>query len=80
MYRVSVQGWDYYAYGIIEKSRWADLSTSPHIKPEPLGEGLMLWQVLGSAHLAIPNDAVCIFSYEYLSETAKSNWTVKRIG
>ena len=26
------------------------------------------------------NDAVCIFSYEYLSETAKSNCEVKRIG
>ena len=24
------------------------------------------------------NDAVCIFSYEYLSETAKSTWAVKR--
>ena len=26
------------------------------------------------------NDAVYIFSYEYLSETAKSNCAVKRIG
>ena len=26
----------------------------------------------------VPNDAVCIFSYEYLFETAKSNWAVKR--
>ena len=26
------------------------------------------------------NDAVCIFSYEYLSKTGKSNCTVKRIG
>ena len=26
------------------------------------------------------NDAVCIFSYEYLSEMAKSNCAVKRIG
>ena len=26
------------------------------------------------------NDAVCIFSYEYLSETAKSNCAVKRLG
>ena len=26
------------------------------------------------------NDAVCIFSYEYISETAKSNWSVKSIG
>ena len=25
------------------------------------------------------NDAVCIFSYEYLSKTAKSNFAVKRI-
>ena len=24
------------------------------------------------------NDAVCIFSYEYLSKTAKSNWAAKR--
>ena len=31
-------------------------------------------------HLAVPYDAVCIFSYEYLSETAKSNCAVKRIG
>ena len=27
----------------------------------------------------LPNDAVCIFSYEYLSETATSNWAVKHI-
>ena len=37
------------------------------------------WRVLRSAHPAVPNDAVCIFSCEYLSETAKSNWAVKRI-
>ena len=30
------------AYGIVRKARWwAHLSTSHHIKPEPLGEGLM---------------------------------------
>ena len=27
-----------YAYGIVRKARWADLSTSHHMKPEPLGE------------------------------------------
>ena len=31
-----------YAYGIVGKTRWADLSTSHHVKLEPLGEGL-LW-------------------------------------
>ena len=36
--------------------------------------------MLRSAHLAVPNNVVCIFSYEYLSETAKLNRTVKRIG
>ena len=51
-----------------------------HIKPEPLRKGLMWWRVLRSAHLAVPNDVVCIFSYEYPSEKAKSNWVVKRIG
>ena len=36
-------GFDYgpYAYGIVGKARWAHLSTCHHIKPEPLGEGLM---------------------------------------
>ena len=30
-----------FAYSIISKARWTHLSTSHHIKPEPLGEGLM---------------------------------------
>ena len=30
-----------YAYGIVGKARSAHLSTSHHIKPEPLGERLM---------------------------------------
>ena len=30
-----------YAYDIDGKARWAHPSTSHHIKPEPLGEGLM---------------------------------------
>ena len=38
--------------------------------PSLLGEGLMWWRVLRSAHLAVPNDAVRIFSYKNLSETA----------
>ena len=29
---------------------------------------------------AYGNDAVCIFSYEYLFEAAKSNYEVKRFG
>ena len=69
-----------YIYGIVGKARCAHLSTSHHIKPEPLGEGLMWWLVLRWAHLAVPNDVVCIFSFEYLSKTAKSNWLVERIG
>ena len=40
----------------------------------------MWWRVLRSTHVAVPNDVVCIFSYEYPSEKAKSNWVVKRIG
>ena len=38
---------------------------------EPLGDGLMWWLVLRSAHLAIVRIS---------SETANSNWAVKRIG
>ena len=30
-----------YAYGIVERARWAHLSASHHIKPEPLNECLM---------------------------------------
>ena len=56
-----------HVYGIVGKARWADLSTSHHIKPEPLSDGLM------SCTQRVPNDAVCIFSHEYLFETAKSN-------
>ena len=33
--------WCIDAYCIVGKARWGDLSTSHHIKPEPLGEGLM---------------------------------------
>ena len=29
--------YEIYAYGIVGKPRWAHLSTSHHIKPEPLG-------------------------------------------
>ena len=41
-----------YAYGIVGKARWAHLSTSHHIKPKPLGDVLIWWRVLRSAHLA----------------------------
>ena len=52
------------------KARWAPLSTSDSIKPEPLGEGLM---VMSSRHT---NDAVRIFTYEYLSEkTHEMGWS-----
>ena len=78
LYYVNIK-WKYYIIRHRWKARWAYLSTSHHIKPGPLGEGLMWWLVLRSAHLVVPNDAVCIFWYEYLSETAKSNWAVKRI-
>ena len=54
-----------YSYIIVGKARWAHRSTRHHIKHEPLGECLMKWRVLRSAHLAIPNDAVCIFWYKY---------------
>ena len=47
-----------YAYGIVRKARWDHLGTSHHIKPEPLGEGLMWLRVLRLAHLAVLNDAV----------------------
>ena len=57
--------------GIFGKARCTHLSTSCHIKPEPAGEGLVCWRVLRSAHRAEPNDSVCIFSSEYLSQTAK---------
>ena len=30
-----------YTYGIVGKAIWAHLSTSHHIKPEPLDEGLL---------------------------------------
>ena len=43
-----------YAYGIVGKAGWAHRSTSHHIKPEPLGEGLMWWLVLRWAHPALP--------------------------
>ena len=53
-----------YVYCKVGKARWAHLSTCHHTKP--LEEALMWWRVLRSAHLAVPNDAVCIFSYKYL--------------
>ena len=68
MFTLTVRG--LYAYGIVGKARWAHLSTSHNINPEPLG----------SAHLAVPNDAVYIFSYEYPSETANLNCAVQRKG
>ena len=43
-------------------------------------ECLMWWRVLRSAHVAVSNEAICIFSYEYLIEAAKSNRAVKRFG
>ena len=55
------------------KARWAHLSTSHHIKPEPLGE--LRLDIVTSAEISPSrrtSDAVCIFSYEFLSETANS--------
>ena len=49
-----------YAYGNVGKTRWVYLSTSHHIEPEPLGEGLMWRRVLTSAYIAVPNDAVTL--------------------
>ena len=63
-----------YAYNVVGRARWAHLRTSHHIKPEPLGEDLMWCQVLRSAHLAVHNNAVCIFSYEYLFKAGISSF------
>ena len=46
------------------------------MKPEPL-DVVTSAEINPSRHT---NDAICIFSYEYLSETAKSNSVLKRIG
>ena len=50
-----------YAYDIVEKARWADLSTSHHIKPEPIGEGMMWWMSAEISPSRRTSDAVCIF-------------------
>ena len=52
-----------------------DMGTSWHGYELTWGE--LTWVRVDCHTLAVPNDAVCIFSYEYLSET---NWAVKRIG
>ena len=67
-----------HAYGMVGKARGLYLSTSHHIKPETLGECLMWWRVLRSAHLAVPNDAVCIFSFNtYLNrQNQTEQWSV----
>ena len=58
-----------YAYDIVGKARWAHLSTCHHIKPEPLGKGLMWWQLSAKISPSCrTKDAVSIYSYEYLSE------------
>ena len=41
------------ANSIVEKARWAHFSPSHLNKPKPLGETLMWWRVLRSAHLAV---------------------------
>ena len=61
------------------RHRWeSEMGWSQHKSPSPKDSCLMWWLVLRSAHLAVPSDVGCIFSYEYLSETAKSNLAVKR--
>ena len=56
------------------------MGSSLHTSPGALRRGL---DVATSAEISPSrhtNDAVCIFSYEYLSETVKSNCAEKRIG
>ena len=56
------------------------MGSSLHKSPGALRRGL---DVATSAEISPSrhtNDAVCIFSYEYLSETVKSNCAEKRIG
>ena len=62
--------------------RWeGEMSSSQHKSPHQaraFRRGLILVTSAEIAHLAVPNDAVCIFSYEHLFETVKSNSVVKR--
>ena len=75
----------FYAYCIVWKARCfpndavcLSQHKSPH-QPQVFRRGLY---VVTSAEISLSRrtkDAVCIFSYEYLSEAAKSNSAVKRI-
>ena len=72
-----------YAHSTAGKARWAHLSTSYHVVTSAeIRPSHRTIKFLNS--VIVPNDAVCstnINLYEYvgLSETAKSNWAVKRI-
>ena len=71
-------------WSVCIRHRWGDemgsfQHKSPH-QARTFRRGLMGWRVLRSAYFAVPNYAVCIFSYEYLLKAEKSNWAVKRFG
>ena len=60
-----------------------EMGSSQHKSPHQARASRRALDVVTSAEISpsrLPNDAVCIFSYEYLSETVKSNYAVKRIG
>ena len=66
------------------RHQWeGEIGSSQHKSPHQaraFGRGLDVVTSAEISPLRRTNDAVCIFSYEYLSETAKSNCAVKRIG
>ena len=77
--------WGAYSVRIIcIRHRWeGEMGSSQHKSPHEaraFRRGLYMVTSAEISPSAVRNAAVCIFSYEYISETAKSNWTVKRIG
>ena len=66
------------------RHRWeGEMGSSQHKSPHQARALRRVLDVVKSAQISPSrrtNDAVCMFSYEYLSEMAKSNCVVKRIG
>ena len=67
-----------YAYGIVGKARWAHLSTSHHIKTEPLGEVFMRWRAVSMRWRAVKRFGSAVLD-KYLYDNIHTASLVKAI-
>ena len=71
---------DYEKNILLQFRTWTMYSSQSLYTPHQASQGVKStagYSPADTGSAAVPNNALCIFSYKYLSETVKSNWSVK---